>query len=262
MKKSFVISIIVILISAEGAFPMQTQRAIEMTIVYDNNPYDKNLRADWGFSCFVSGPSKTLLFDTGKDGQILLSNMKRMGINPRSVEAIILSHEHKDHTGGLSAILKEKPGIEVWVPYFFSSSFRETVKKNGGRFVEVNGFRNICAGAYTTGVIQGWIKEQSLVLESPPGLILLTGCAHPRIVNIIDRVRGLTGKDIHLAIGGFHLAGFPAREIREIIAHFREAGVRKVGPCHCSGDEARKLFKMEYGKDFVQVGVGRRIQIQ
>jgi len=241
---------------------MQIQHPLEMAIAYDNNPYDKNLRTDWGFSCFISGLSKTLLFDTGKDSQILLSNTEKMEIDPISVEAIILSHEHKDHTGGLCAFLKEKPGIEVWVPYFFNSSFKEKLKKDGGCVVEVNGFRNICKGAYTTGVIQGWIKEQSLVLESPRGLVLMTGCAHPRIVNIIDRVRVLMDQDIHLAMGGFHLAGFPGREIRQIIAHFREAGVRKVGPCHCSGDEARKLFEMEYGRDFVQVGVGRRIQIQ
>jgi 7,8-dihydropterin-6-yl-methyl-4-(beta-D-ribofuranosyl)aminobenzene 5'-phosphate synthase len=250
------------LISANGALPVQIQHPIEMAIAYDNNPCDKNLRTDWGFSCFISGLGKTLLFDIGKDSQILLSNMKKLEIDPRSVEVIILSHEHKDHTGGLGGFLKENPGVEVWVPYFFGSSFREKVKKNSGRFVEVNGFRDICEGAYTTGVIQGWIKEQSLVLESPQGLILMTGCAHPRIVNIIDRVRVLMGKDIYLAMGGFHLAGFPRREIREIIAHFREAGVRKVGPCHCSGDEARKLFEMEYGKDFVQVGVGRRIHVQ
>jgi 7,8-dihydropterin-6-yl-methyl-4-(beta-D-ribofuranosyl)aminobenzene 5'-phosphate synthase len=241
---------------------MQIHHSIEITVVYDNKRYHKNLRTDWGFSCFISGLNKTLLFDTGKDSQILLSNMNKLEIDDRSVEVVVLSHEHNDHTCGLESLLVQKPGIEVWAPYFFGSSFKEKVKKNGGRFVEVSTFRKICEGAYTTGVIQAWIKEQSLVLESPQGLILMTGCAHPRIVNIIDRVRVLMGKDIHLAMGGFHLAGFPGREIREIIAHFREAGVRKVGPCHCSGDEARKLFEMEYGKDFIQVGVGRRIQIQ
>jgi 7,8-dihydropterin-6-yl-methyl-4-(beta-D-ribofuranosyl)aminobenzene 5'-phosphate synthase len=260
--KEPIIYLMIFISSTIGVASMDLLKPLEMTIVYDNNPYNKNLRTEWGFSCFISGLSKTLLFDTGKDNQILLSNMKKLEIDPRSVEVIVLSHEHKDHTDGLEALLKENPGIEVWVPYFFASSFKEKVKKNGGRLVEVNGFQKICDGAYTTGVIQGWIKEQSLVLESPQGLFLMTGCAHPRIVNIIDRVKELMAKDIHLALGGFHLAGFPKKEIREIIAHFREAGVRKVGPCHCSGDEARKLFEEEYGKDFVRIGVGRRIQIQ
>jgi 7,8-dihydropterin-6-yl-methyl-4-(beta-D-ribofuranosyl)aminobenzene 5'-phosphate synthase len=257
-----IIYLMIFISSTIGVASMDFLKPLKMTIVYDNNPYDKNLRTDWGFSCFISGLSKTLLFDTGKDSQILLSNMKKLEIDSCSVEVIVLSHEHKDHTDGLEGLLKENPGIEVWVPYFFASSFKEKVKKNGGRLVEVNGFRKICDGAYTTGVIQGWIKEQSLVLESPQGLILMTGCAHPRIVNIIDKVKELMGKDIHLALGGFHLAGFPKKEIKEIIAHFRDAGVKKVGPCHCSGDEARKLFEEEYGKDFVRIGVGRRIQIQ
>ncbi len=256
------ILMILFLISSIGALAMQIHQPIEITIVYDNNPYDKNLRTDWGLSCFISGLSKTLLFDSGKDSQILLSNMKKLEIDPRSVEVVILSHEHKDHTGGLEGLLKEKPGIEVWAPHFFDSSFKEMVKRNGGRLVEVSGFQKICDGAYTTGVIQGWIKEQSLILDSPQGIILITGCAHPRIANIIDKVKALMDKDIYLILGGFHLAGFPKKEIREIIAHFKEAGVKKVGPCHCSGDEAQKLFEEEYGKDFVRVGVGRRIQIQ
>ena len=256
------IYLIIFISSAIGVASMNFLKPLEITIVYDNNPYDKNLRTDWGFSCFISGLSKTLLFDTGASGQILLSNMKKLGISPRSIDVILLSHEHKDHTGGLEAMLAENPNLEVWMPDFFAVSLKEIVRKSGARLVEVHDFQKICDGACTTGVIQGWIKEQSLVLESPQGLILMTGCAHPRIVNIIDRVKELIGKDIHLALGGFHLAGFPKKEIREIIAHFREAGVKKVGPCHCSGDEARKLFKEEYGKDFVRIGVGRRIQIQ
>ncbi|MGB8953217.1 MAG: MBL fold metallo-hydrolase [Candidatus Aminicenantales bacterium] len=262
MKKGFVIMMILILISAIGALAMQIHHPIEITIVYDNNPFDKNLQTDWGFSGFIKGLSKTLLFDTGKDSEILLSNMKKLEIHPRSVEVVVLSHEHKDHTGGLEGLLKEKPGIEVWVPYFFDSSFKEKVEKNGCHLVEVNGFQKICDGAYTTGVIRGWIKEQSLILDSLQGIILMTGCTHPRIVNIIDKVKALMNKDIHLALGGFHLAGFPKKEIKEIIAHFREAGVKEVGPCHCSGDEARRLFAEEYGTDFIEIGVGKRIELE
>lgn len=122
--------------------------------------------------------------------------------------------------------------------------------------------RKICEGVHTSGVIEGWIKEQSLVLETEKGLVLMTGCAHPRVVNIINRVRDIFGKDIFMVLGGFHLAGFEKKEIREIIRNFRSSGIQKVGPAHCSGDEARTLFQEEYQEDFIKVGVGTKVVVQ
>jgi 7,8-dihydropterin-6-yl-methyl-4-(beta-D-ribofuranosyl)aminobenzene 5'-phosphate synthase len=110
-------------------------------------------------------------------------------------------------------------------------------------------------------VIEGWIKEQSLVLDTERGLVLMTGCAHPRIVRIIDRVRDVFKKNIFMALGGFHLAGFEKAEIREIIRKFRSSEIQKVGLAHCSGDEARTLFQEEYQDDFIKVGVGTKIEI-
>jgi 7,8-dihydropterin-6-yl-methyl-4-(beta-D-ribofuranosyl)aminobenzene 5'-phosphate synthase len=110
-------------------------------------------------------------------------------------------------------------------------------------------------------VIEGWIKEQSLVLDTEKGLVLMTGCAHPRIVHIIARVKEIFRKDISLALGGFHLAGFEEKEIREIIRKFRDSGIKKVGPAHCSGDEARALFYKEYKDDCIEIGVGKKIKI-
>lgn len=90
----------------------------------------------------------------------------------------------------------------------------------------------------------------------------MTGCAHPRITNIIATAKELLKKDIYLALGGFHMAGFDKSEIKEIISKFRDLGVKKVGPCHCSGDEARKLFAEDYKDDFIKIGVGKKIKVQ
>ncbi|HZX09469.1 MAG TPA: MBL fold metallo-hydrolase, partial [Acidobacteriota bacterium] len=89
------------------------------TVVYDNNPYNSALKTDWGFSCFVEGAQKNILFDTGTHGNILLSNLNELSIDPRDIEIVVLSHFHRDHTGGLSALLKENPNITVYVPSFF-----------------------------------------------------------------------------------------------------------------------------------------------
>lgn len=241
---------------------MDNKSSIRMSVVYDNNPYDKSLKTDWGFSCFVEGLEKSVLFDTGTNGQILLSNMDKLGMHPEKVDVVVLSHAHRDHTGGLEDFLTRNSKIEVWLPQFFGSDFKDGVKEKGAKVVEVETSRKICEGAYTSGVIEGWIKEQSLVLDTDKGLILMTGCAHPRIANILARVKELFKKEIFLAMGGFHLAGFDKSEIKDIIDRFRELGVQKVGPCHCSGDEARAFFNEEYKDDFIEIGVGKEIQIQ
>lgn len=241
---------------------MKTQQPLQMTIVYDNTALGKNLRADWGFSCFIQGLEKSILFDTGTDGKILLSNMDKLGIRPESVNLVLLSHEHKDHTGGLKALLAKNSNIEVWIPDYFSSHFKNMVKREGASVKEVSGFQKICSRAYTTGVVEGWIKEQSLILETEKGLVVITGCAHPRIVKIIATVKELMKKNIHLAFGGFHLAAYNNKEINEIIEYFRDSGVEKAGPCHCTGDEARRLFAEEYKEDFIEIGVGKEIRVQ
>jgi 7,8-dihydropterin-6-yl-methyl-4-(beta-D-ribofuranosyl)aminobenzene 5'-phosphate synthase len=233
-----------------------------MTVLYDNNSYKEKLEPDWGFSCLVAGLEKFILFDTGTNGQILLSNMEKLKIKPEDIEVVLLSHAHKDHTGGLEDFLARNHKIEVWLPHFFASDFKDGVRKKEAKVIEVNTSQKICEGAYSSGVIDGWIKEQSLVLDTEKGLILMTGCAHPRITNIIARVKELFKKDIYLALGGFHLVGFERAEIKEIIGKFRDFGVQKVGPCHCSGDEARMLFHQEYKDDFIEIGVGKEIEIR
>jgi len=230
-----------------------------MTIVYDNHSLEENIEKDWGFSCFIEGLEKTILFDTGKNGSILLSNMGKLGIHPEEIDLVFLSHAHQDHTGGLDILLTKNSKMEVWLPEFFPSSFKETIKAEGAAVVEVNNFKKICEGAYTTGVIPGWIKEQSLILDTDKGLILVTGCAHPRIVKIIFKAKELLGKSIHMVFGGFHLAGFLEAEIEEIAARFRALDVKKVGPCHCSGDICNLIFAKEYQDDFIKIGAGKKI---
>lgn len=234
----------------------------ELTIIFDNQPFNPELQPSWGFSCVIKGLDRTILFDTGSQGETLLSNMAHMNIRPQEIDVVFLSHDHKDHTGGLSHLLEKHSQLEVWLPEFFPSQLKESIRSQGASVVEVENFRKICGGAFTTGVIQGWIKEQSLILDTPQGLVVITGCAHPRIVRILSTVKNLIPKDIYLALGGFHLAGFEDKEINDIIENFRNIGVKKVAPSHCSGEEARRLFSQDYKDDFIPSGLGKRIKIQ
>jgi 7,8-dihydropterin-6-yl-methyl-4-(beta-D-ribofuranosyl)aminobenzene 5'-phosphate synthase len=236
-------------------------KLFNLTVVYDNNPYNPALKTDWGFSCLVEGAKKKILFDTGTSGDILLSNMKKLDLNPQDIEIAVLSHFHRDHTGGLMELLKQNSDITVYLPDFFPEKFKLSINSAGASYKEVRSHQKILEHVHSTGVVQGWINEQSLILELDKGLVLITGCAHPRIVNIISKVKQMTGTKIYLALGGFHLTGFESREIHEIIRAFKDQGVTKVGPTHCTGNEARNLFLQSFGKDFIQVGVGKRISV-
>jgi len=236
-------------------------RTVTLTVVYDNNGYDARLRTAWGFACWVEYGDHTILFDTGGDAGTLLGNMEQLGLDPWRIEAVVLSHAHGDHTGGLAGLLASYHDFAVYVPRSFSSNFKQRVRAAGAELVEVGGPLEIMPGVYSTGELGDGIREQALVLESEKGLVVLTGCAHPGIVDILEHARAQRGGDIYLSLGGFHLGSASSSGIERIVSDFRRLGVQKVAPCHCSGDQARAMFAAEYGDDCLLAGVGWRVAI-
>jgi len=229
--------------------------------VYDNVEFDPKFRTGFGFAAVVKLKDETILFDTGGDPETLLANLQTARIKPEDIGVIVLSHAHSDHTGGLLGFLEKNSNVEVYVPKSFPSSFKEKIKATGAGVVDVGNSLRIAEGVYSTGELGMRIKEQSLVINSNKGLIVITGCAHPGIVNIVKKAKELTKEGVYLVTGGFHLGGTSDSKLKEIINSFRKLGVKKVGPCHCSGDRCRELFKEEYGNDFIEVGVGKIIGI-
>lgn len=233
-----------------------------ITVVYDNNPYNEILETAWGFSCVIKGLDKTILFDTGGDGEILLDNMEKLGINPGEIELVVLSHIHGDHVGGLNRFLEENPEVVVYLPRSFPGSFKDDIKNYGTKIVEVENPLEITKNVYSTEVLGALIKEQSLILRTEKGLIVITGCANPGIVKILRKAKDLLNEDFLFVLGGFHLVGVSSYKMEEIVSDFRKLGVRYIGPCHCSGDVARELFEKEYKQNFINIGVGKVITIE
>jgi 7,8-dihydropterin-6-yl-methyl-4-(beta-D-ribofuranosyl)aminobenzene 5'-phosphate synthase len=235
---------------------------LRLTIVYDNNDYDPRLETKWGFSCLIEGVKKTILFDTGGDSATLLKNMKKLEIDPAKIGAVVLSHIHGDHLGGLSGFLKENSGVVVFLLRSFPESLKEEVRSISAAVNEVSEPGELFPGVYTTGELGNGIKEQSLAIKTSKGLVIVTGCAHPGVVRIVRGARQLAAEDtVCLVLGGFHLAGAPTSQIESIVKEFRHLSVQRVAPCHCSGDETRRLFRREYGDDYVDSGVGKRITV-
>jgi len=235
---------------------------ITMTILYDNNPYDHRLKTAWGFSCLIEFEGKTILFDTGGDGRILLENMKILNKDPRAIGTVILSHIHGDHTGGLDRLLRENSDLKIYVPGSFPQDFDRAAKGYGATVVRVTAPLEICQGLRSTGEMGYGIKEQSLLVDTPGGTILVTGCAHPGIVEVIKKAKTIARENIYMVLGGWHLSSAGEKEIRAIIDAFLMMGIKKVAPCHCTGDRAIAMFKSEYGDHFIKAGVGRIIKIE
>ncbi|MBN1352005.1 MBL fold metallo-hydrolase [candidate division KSB1 bacterium] len=234
---------------------------ITMTIVYDNYVFQEGTRADWGFSCFIEGTEKTILFDTGYDGQILLQNIDTLGVELDSLELVFISHDHLDHTGGLDAVMGRNSNISVYFGASFPESFSQDISDNGGIPIRVSDPIQICENVYSTGEIQSHINEQSLILDTDEGLIIITGCSHPGILNIVRSVKSFLDKEIYLVFGGFHLEDSSEVTINWIIRQFKAMGVKKCGPSHCTGSTAIAMFREAYGEDFVVMGVGKTIQV-
>jgi len=270
MKKIFIViiaaiisvAILVFLFAAEQkeekeveVAEMKTVKNITLITLYDNYQYNQELSTGLGFSCLVRLDNKSILFDTGADSPTLLGNSKKLCIDLKEIDAIVLSHEHWDHVGGLSGVLEKNPNVTVYLPSSFPASFKANVKNYGTKVIEVSNATKVSDAVWTTGELGTFIKEQSLIINTNKGLVIITGCAHPGIVSIVEESKKLTGKEVHLVIGGFH---YPSANV---VGEFRELGVQKVAPCHCSGDKIRELFKEEYKEDFIANGVGKIIKI-
>lgn len=243
------------------ALSLKTCRG-ELTILYDNNPYDARLEASWGFSCLLTLNETTILFDTGGDGRLLLRNMEKLGVDPREIDIIVLSHIHGDHVGGLNEVLEAKEDVAVYLPASFPESFKEWVRDLAREVVEVEGPTVICGCAASTGPMRGGgVDEQALIINTPEGLVVVTGCAHPGVMRIVERAMNLTGLRVRLVVGGFHLSGRSEEEIAAIIEGFQRLGVEMVAPTHCSGETARRMFQSAYGDGYIEAGVGRGIDL-
>jgi 7,8-dihydropterin-6-yl-methyl-4-(beta-D-ribofuranosyl)aminobenzene 5'-phosphate synthase len=245
--------------SASNSFFQQEQvtlQEVSLISVYDNYQVKPELKTAWGFGSVIKTAEEVLLFDAGGDSGILLFNMKKMNIDPQSIHKVIISHIHGDHLGGLEGFLKKSSNVTVFIPSSFPDSVRKMITTRGAKFIDVSGPEKISDFAFSTGELSGPPREQSLIINSKKGLLVMTGCSHPGIVNIVKKTKEIFPElKIHLAIGGFHHPPVA------VVKGLRELGVEKVAPSHCTGDHVIEAFRNEYKSDFIKYGVGKIIKI-
>ncbi|MGD2123016.1 MAG: MBL fold metallo-hydrolase [Gemmatimonadota bacterium] len=241
----------------EGSHPGSgPQGEITVTILFDNYGTDDRLNTGWGFAALLETPGHTILFDTGLDGEALLENFRLMGKDPMAVETIVISHAHGDHTGGIQALLD----LGLRPTFYLLPGFPAEMREGGPESVEIvlaSPGQEILPGIRTTGQVGEDIPEQALALETRDGTVVITGCAHPGVVQMAERAMEFSPQPLHLVMGGFHLMESSSQEIQGILADFQRLGVQRAGPTHCSGEEAMTAFQNAYGENYQRLGVGQ-----
>jgi 7,8-dihydropterin-6-yl-methyl-4-(beta-D-ribofuranosyl)aminobenzene 5'-phosphate synthase len=245
----------------EVAMARPSYGPLTITILYNNIPSDPRLRTDWGFSALVERGGELLLFDAGANGTVFMENAAVLGMDPARVGRVVISHAHSDHTGGLEAFLEAARRPPTYLLPESGVSLLRCVRARTEVIGATPGME-ITAGILTTGNVGGSIPEQSLVIRTHRGLVVITGCAHPGIVRIVERAVRLAGDSVYLVMGGFHLADMSEDQISSILRDFRRLGVRKVAPSHCTGERAIAMFAAEYGDDFLRTGAGSVIRVE
>jgi len=210
---------------------------MKITIIYDNTAFRKDLRADWGFSCLVETEnSPRILFDTGADGKILLSNMKKLEIDPLSIEEVFISHLHLDHIGGLSELLKANPHIKkIYLPSSIGLEGEVILKKP----------TKIHKNVFSTGELEG--IEQSMGVINKKGIVLIVGCSHPYMGSILETAKKFG--EIYGIVGGMH--GFSEFELFQ--------GINLICPTHCTQHKAE--LKKLYPEKYLEGGAGQVVEI-
>ncbi len=223
-----------------------------LTVLYDNRVapgVSDTLRCGWGFSCLAEESSGKVLFDAGFDGGILLENMATLGIEPRSVDAVVLSHTHWDHLGGLARFLESRGDVPLYVPEGIPRHLR--IELSNRADVTVTGTEDgsrVVPGIRTTASIGDKLKEQALVVDAGSGVLVVTGCCHPGLgptleaASLHGRVRGI--------LGGLHEAKGPEQL----------SGLSLVAPCHCTKEPDR--FPELFPRAYQQVGVGSVVAVE
>jgi 7,8-dihydropterin-6-yl-methyl-4-(beta-D-ribofuranosyl)aminobenzene 5'-phosphate synthase len=277
---------------AAGANPS----AVQITILYDAFGRPSAMEKDWGFAAFIQYGDKRILFDTGDNPDILAKNAKAKGIDLSKLDFAVLSHRHGDHMGGMEYLLSVNPKVRIYAPkenfgvYGFSlpSSFYRTdeslpaeqryydgappsVMRFGSAWPRANfelieKTTEIAPGIHLIALVSEKpatleLRELSLAINTPDGIVLVVGCSHPGIDKIVQAATSINPR-IRLAAGGFHLVVAKDEEIEEIVATLQgKWGVEYVAPGHCTGEPTFVALKQAYGDHYFYAGLGTTIAL-
>ena len=232
-------------------------------IAYNNIPGDPSseLMVAGGFSALIEFNDRAVLFDAGGESTVLVRNLLLLNLDLKKLDAIFISHNHNDHVYGLPILLgMTRYNPKVYVPLSSQDAILEQNPR--ANIVPIDKQKKLYPNIWSTGqkkvkYLNTVISEQALVIGKGESIYIITGCSHPGIVELIEESKKIfPEKSIMLVAGGFHLRNHTEEEIREISLKFKELGVKNIGPSHCTGENAIKIFKEEWKDNFIRLYLG------
>lgn len=293
--KNYVLCVFTIL--ALGPAFCNAQSPNQITVLYDAFGKSPALKKDWGYSALIEYGGKRILFDTGNNAGILAKNARALRVDLKKLDGVVISHRHGDHIGGLNYLLSVNPKVKIYVPretwgvfggpinigdfYRHSDSLPAEQRYFDGtppqmipsgtpwpraQFVQVDHLTEIVPGIFLVPTISQApgtleLRELSVSLHTPQGQVLIVGCSHPGIEQILEATRA-TGKNVHLIAGGLHLVRTPDAELQRIAKELREKwNVDRIAPGHCTGEPAFATFQDVFGVQYSYAGLGTTIKL-
>lgn len=275
------------------------------TLIENHEDTEEKYVCEHGFSILIekldSKPPIRLLMDTGQSGAFF-DNVEKMGVSLDKLDALLLSHAHYDHVGGVKRLLENIPIEKMYVgKSFFQEKYHEkkdgTIKNIGISFsrndmercgvkiceIEEDS-REIFPGItihrnferitdYEQGNPHFFVKEKGVykkdnftdeiaaALEIKDGIVVITGCSHPGIMNIIYTIQKRSKKKICGIVGGTHLVEADESRLKKTIAALKEINIEFIAVSHCTGDENLEIIKNAFGKKFIFNCTGNVIKI-
>ncbi len=272
---------------------------LQITVLADDHVAAPNLLAEHGLSMLIEADGCRILFDTGQSG-VAMHNADSLGIHLAGLDAVVLSHGHYDHTGGLADLLREHSPSAVFLhpaavePKYardehpphrligMPKSSSQALDAFQGRVVSTRSTTEVVPGVWCTGEIprlegndqsaSGFFldaecrtpdplaDDQALYMETPKGVVVIAGCAHAGVVNTLDRVCSLTGREeVHTLAGGFHLGRASHEQMERTANAIGRRNCRVLAPCHCTGMGAHAYLRARFHSLVQDVGVGTKL---
>ena len=262
-----------------------------LTVLYDAFGKASELQKDWGYSALVEFGGRRILFDTGNDAAKFANNVRAKGVDLTTIDFVIMSHRHSDHIGGLSHVLSVNPKVKIYAPKegfgvfgsslpssfyrkaetlpaemrYFDGAPPEIMKFGtawqGANFELIDKTTEIAPGIHLIALVSDKpgtleLKELSLAIDTPEGIVLVVGCSHPGIDRIVEATSAID-KRIHLIAGGLHLVVVPDADIAKIVTTLRDVyHVEWVAPGHCTGEPAFAALQQAFGDRYLYAGLG------
>jgi 7,8-dihydropterin-6-yl-methyl-4-(beta-D-ribofuranosyl)aminobenzene 5'-phosphate synthase len=248
----------------KDVFEEKESPEVRIKILYNdflenNSSNNEFLAPDHGFSLLVEVPGAKILFDAGQNFNVLSRNMLNLNLKAEEINFVFLSHYHKDHFGGLFDFLRSNYNVTVFLTKDFPNDFKQRIINSGASLVEIKKLSTLFNNVATTGPMGTLIKEQSLIIMTSKGVVIITGCAHQGLAELVGSVKILEA-NILAIVGGFHLFEKSEEETRKIAEELKNLGIKNVVPLHCSGENAVKIFRDVFKENFISAGLGSTLE--